>query len=252
VWIVTAAGIAGCASGEGVSPAAPTVPAVETSSPAVAPQVQPEPWPPAGVVNAAREPATGPIVEVTCPPEGMPALDLLRLLNEKTGAIVVYDLVTNQKLKLARVQWVGTWRVPSSRLVDAVRAALHQQAMVMMPMDVGGTAEAYAVVDMNNPVVKTRPTWIPESEVYAHEVCDGLYVLTTLRVRDIVDTARVRQALTLLTTQTASIGRVQDVPGGRAIVVGDFAPVVAAMKRVVDEINASAVPIPATSPATSK
>lgn len=255
-WIVAAAvatavatTAGGCASGGGTGgdDAARTEPAevVVTVPLAAGPNAAPpqwEPWPPAGAVNIARAPATGPIVELTCPPGGMKTLDLLRLLQEKTGAVVLYDTLTNQKLKTTDVEWFGTWRVPTSRLVDAVRAVLHHENLLLVPIGLGGEGEAYFVQDQNNPVIKGRPVWLPETEVLAHEECDGLYVVTTLRVRDMVDTSRVRQALTSMTTMSASIGRIQDVPGGRTILIGDFAPVVAAMKRVVDEINARAVP----------
>ena len=205
-----------------------------------------ETWPPPGeVAEVARPAPTGEIVEITCPPEGMRVLDLLNMVSAKLGAVLIYDPASNTKLMTAKLQALGTWRVPRSGLLDMCRAALTHQNLMIVPVGSSVGGEVLSVLDMNNPMVKTSPTWVPENEVLGYARCDGLYIVTTFRIRDTVDTARVRNALTSLTTQTASIGRVQDVPGGRALVVGDFAPVVAVMKRIVDQINLMATtPMP--------
>lgn len=255
---LTACASTGAASGTSEGPAAAASgearAATKASSAASIPAAAAyewETWPPPGEVREVERAApTGEIVEIKFAPQGMSALELLSLVSEKTGAVLLYDDQSNQKLKTCRIQAVGTWRVPRSGLMDMCRAALSQQNMLAIPVGSAVGGEVWSVMDMNNPMVKTHPTWIPENAILGYADCDGLYVVTTFRVRDTVDTGRLRQALTSLVTQTASIGRIQDVPGSRTIVVGDFAPVVAAMKRVVDEVNRTATyPLPpATQP----
>jgi hypothetical protein len=100
-------------------------------------------------------------------------------------------------------------------------------------------------MDQADPSLKSRPTYIDESQVFDYADRDGLYVVTALRVRDTVDATRVRNALSPLSTATAGIGRIQDMGGAggsRYLIVGDFAPVVAAMKRVLDVVNAGTPP----------
>lgn len=221
-----------------VTKVAPRPPAV--SAPAA--PIEWEAWPPADAVNLQREAPTGEMVELKSPPGGMPFLELVALVSEKTGAVIAYDSNTNQRLKSSRFESVGTWRVQSSRLIDALRSILATSNQVIMPMSLGGDGAGYMIYDQNNPLMKMGVEWVPESRVLGYEHADGKYIVTVLRVRDIVDTGRLRQALTSQTTQTAALGRIQDVPGGRGIVVSDFAPVVAAMKRIVDEVNRTAVP----------
>ena len=247
-----AAALAACATKGGPAEDDATTATAPVAIVAAAPVL--ESWPPADAGNVARPAPTGEVNEIVCPPGGMAALDLLRLVSEKTGVVIVYDEATNQKLKNARLTTFGTWRVQRSRLVDMCRSALFEQNMVLAPLAAGGEATVWSVLDMNNPLLKTQPVFLTENQVLGYADCDGLYVCTTFRTRDTVDTSRIRNALTALTTQSASIGPVQDVPGARAVIVCDFAPVVATMKRLVDEINRNAVaplppPVPVAVPA---
>jgi hypothetical protein len=197
-----------------------------------------EQWPPADAPeNVARPASSGEMVEFPSAPEGAKVLDLLAFVSQQTGATLFYDETTNQKIKTARVQSVGNWRVPRSRLLDAVRAALSMQSLVLVPVGAQAEGGAWFVLDNNNAVSRNHPVVLRENEVLGYADCDGLFVVTTFRVRDTVDTGRMRQALTALLTQSAGGGRIQDVPGSRTVLVADFAPVVAAMKRVVDEVN---------------
>lgn len=210
-----------------------------------------EPWPPPGHESVPRPAPTGETVEFAPDPGGVPVLEFLATIQRRTGAIVLYDEATNQKLR-SRLTWVGTWRVPTSRVLDFARSVLFAHNMVLVPLGPQEGVPSYALLDQNNPQVKAHPVFLREQEVLGYADCDGLYVVTVLRLRDIVDSGRARQALSTMTTQTANIGRIQDVPGGRAILVADFAPTVAAMKRVLDEVNRSAVPLappPAAAPA---
>lgn len=237
------AALGACASG-GATTGPPGASPMQQVAAEDAPAATWEPWPPPGRTDVPRPEASGGTVEIVCPDGGMPALDLVRLVSKETGIAVSYDSSPQGKIKVVRIEWAGTLRVPRLRLLDAARALLAHHSLVLVPVGPEEGTETWMVLDMANPMVKSRPTWIPEEEVLAYADCDGLYVCTTLRIRDTVDTQRVRTALTPLATTTAGIGRVQDVPGTRHVILGDFAPVVAAMKRLVDEINRLAEPPP--------
>jgi general secretion pathway protein D len=92
-------------------------------------------------------------------------------------------------------------------------------------------------MDQADPNLKSRPVYIEEDEIDAYADRDGLYVVTTLTLHNISDTTRVRNALSPLSTATAGIGRIQDIAGSRSLIVGDFAPVVAAMKKLLGYID---------------
>ena len=114
-------------------------------------------------------------------------------------------------------------------------------------VDDGSGSAACVLYDMIHPAARQHTVDIAEAQAPAFADCDGLLVCTTFRVRDMVDTSRLRQALVVLATQQAAIGRVSDVPGRRILLETDLAPVVASMKRVVDEVNHNATPPAETS-----
>jgi hypothetical protein len=71
---------------------------------------------------------------------------------------------------------------------------------------------------------------------------DGAYIVTALSVKHLQDTTRARNALANLISRP--VGRINDVPGTRSFVVGDFAPVVYAMHRLLRSMDKPGV-IPA-------
>jgi hypothetical protein len=77
---------------------------------------------------------------------------------------------------------------------------------------------------------------LDDAEVRDYADRDGFYVVANLHVPDGVDAISVRNALAVQSTQTAGLGRIADVRGSRSIVVLDFAPVVASMKRAIDSL----------------
>jgi hypothetical protein len=264
--LVLCAGLAACATQGGAEPAEPEARAEDapaaaepakggaatTPKAAAAPYVW-ETWPPPDAAPPVARPApSGEVVELPTHPQGVAVLDLLAFVTQQTGTVFLYDEGTNPKIRTARVQYVGAWRVPRSRVLDTVRTAFATNNLVLVPVGTPEQSGAWAVLDQNNPAVKSKPVYVPENELLGYADCDGLYVVTSLRVRDTVDISRVRQALTAITSVVAGGGRIQDVPAARTIVVADFAPVAAAMKRLVDEMNRIAVAPPPPSAAPAK
>jgi hypothetical protein len=132
--------------------------------------------------------------------------------------------------------------IPEEQLFDWLQAVLSYRKLVLVPVGPKSPdgKQQWFVMDQADPNLKSRPVWIDESEVSDYADRDGLYVVTTLRVRDTLEPVRARNALSPLSTATAGIGRIQD--NGRFLIVGDFAPVVAAMKRLLDRMNADTPP----------
>jgi hypothetical protein len=148
--------------------------------------------------------------------------------------VLLYDAETTPYLR-ERFTWIGTWRGPRSRALDFLRALLATRHLVLVAVGPPAAPLGYRVVDSNNPSTTARPLVLDERDVLGHERAEGMYVITTLRVHDAVDPDRMRQALSMFTT-----GRLQSVRGSASLVVADWAPVVATMKRALDEINAIA------------
>jgi hypothetical protein len=241
--LVLVAGVAGCAT--------------HASPRSVAPPDAPrefESWPPADVARTVAPPARDPNAPVVrlAPKEGGYRIEELFALAQKTlGVSILFDS-TNATFKQAKVEFVGEHVVGRDQFFPWLQAVLSYRKLVLVPVGPKSPdgAQQWLVMDQADPNLKSRPVFIDEGDVFDYADRDGLYVVTTMRVRDTVDTTRVRNALSPLSTQTAGIGRIQDLPGS-FLVVGDFAPVVAAMKRILDRINAETTRsfVPPTPPA---
>jgi type II secretion system protein D len=168
--------------------------------------------------------------------------ELFDQIHRTTGISILYDS-GNATFKQAKVEFVGEHVIRQVDLFDWLQAVLSYRKLVLVPVgpkSPGTTKQQWFVMDQADPNLKSRPVYIKESEIENYADRDGLYVVTTLTLEHINDTQRVRNALSPLSTQTAGIGRITDIAGSRALIVGDFAPVVAAMKRLlvyIDVVN---------------
>lgn len=204
----------------------------------------------AGTLPAlAQDPGAPPreekVVRILPQDGGWKVEDLFRHIHKATGRSILYDSSPQGKVKTAKVEFVGEYVIRENELFDWLQAVLSFNALVLVPVGPkapDGTQQWFCL-DQANAMVKTRPVYIDEKDIFKYEDRDGLYVVTSVVLKNISDTQRVRTALTPLATTTAGIGRVQDVQGSRAIILGDFAPVVAAMKRLIDYIDVENVNI---------
>ncbi len=250
-WLVSAAAAAGCASTQPSGDARPTPsppPAQSVAAPAAqtvaAAPHEWEPWPPADAAKPAAPRPSGERRTVRLLPKdgGYTMLDVLEMVVKATGTSILYDNY-NATFKQAKVEFVGERAIDEADLFAWLQAVLSTRKLVMVPIgpkSADGKQQWY-VMDQADPNLKSRPVFLEENEVFDYGDRDGLYVVTSLRVRDTVDVTRVRNMLSPLSTQTAGIGRIME-DGARHLVVGDFAPVVAAMKRLLDRINADTPP----------
>ena len=239
--VLLAASLAACASPRAGESAAPQ----DSSAPSAADEAKWEPWPPP--VAPPRAPAEVPkdqqqVIRVLPREGGWPVADMLPFITSTTGRPIFYDQ-TNATFKQAKVDFHGTLEMTVADLFAFAQAALSYRKLVLVPIGpkLNNGQQAWTVMDQADPNMKSRPVFLEENEVFDYAERDGLYVTTTLRVRDTVDVVRARNALSPLSTATAGIGRIQDM-GGRFLIVSDFAPVVAAMKRLLDRINMETTP----------
>jgi hypothetical protein len=196
------------------------------------PEEPPKPEKPKGAKNPVR----------LAPKDGGWKIDeLFESINRATGISILYDS-GNATFKQAKVEFIGAHVIEEEQLFDWLQAVLSYRKLVLVPVGPRSPddKQQWFVMDQADPNLKSRPVWIDESEVSDYADRDGLYVVTTLRVRDTLEPVRARNALSPLSTATAGIGRIQD--NGRFLIVGDFAPVVAAMKRLLDRMNADTPP----------
>src|SRR5882724_4066673 len=226
--------------------AACTSPKGGTESAAAASDLAPrewEPWPPAETPKPVRAapPASSNIVRLMPKEGGWRIDDLFEYVNKTTGVSILYDS-GNATFKQAKIEFVGVHEIPVSDLFAWLQAVLSYRKLALVPVGPRSAdgKQQWFVMDQADPSMKSRPWFIDESEVFDFGDRDGLYVVTTLRVRDTVDPTRARNALSPLSTATAGIGRIMD--NGHFLIIGDFAPVVASMKHLLDRINAETPP----------
>ena len=169
---------------------------------------------------------------------GWTILELFDSIQKSTGISILYD-GTNQAVKTQKVEFVGTHVIPEDELFDWLQATLSFKKLVLVPVGPKSPEgrQQWFVMDQADPMLRARPFYVDEKDIYKYQDRDGLFVVTTLTLKHISDTNRVRTALQLLVTQTAGIGKIQDIAGSRALIVADFAPIVAAMKRLLDYID---------------
>jgi hypothetical protein len=239
---------AGCRStSESVPPSSTAGPSVQARSPSAPPAAPAQPgyesWPPLELRQQAprRARAEEPKIRIDPKPGGYRVDELFEWIHSVTGRSILFDSA-NQTFKQARIEFVGVHEIPKSELFDWLQAVLSYRKLVLVPVGPEGTAggSQWMIMDQADPNLKSKPVFVSENELADHASRDGLYITTMLRVRDTVDTTRVRNALSPLSTAIAGIGRIQDVPGARVLIVSDFAPVVWAMKQLLDRMNAIA------------
>lgn len=193
----------------------------------------------ASAAQAQDKPADEEAVVRILPKEGGWKIEeLFEQIQKTTGISILYDS-GNATFKQTKIEFVGPHPIPESQLFDWLQAVLAYRKLVLVPVGPRSPEgrQQWFVMDQADPNLKSRPVYIKEDEIEAYADRDGLYVVTTLTLEHITDTTRVRNALSPLSTQTAGIGRITDIPGSRAMIVGDFAPVVAAMKKLLEFID---------------
>jgi len=178
------------------------------------------------------------IVSFTSPREGWTLLALLEAVNRQTDRSVIYDSDIKAKVEKKKIEFMGTHSVPTSRLFDWLQGVLSFESYILIPIGPAGY-EQWMVVDVTNPAIRSRPTYVREGELDLWKDRDGVYIVATLRVKnlDAADLNRARTGLQQLLTTTNTIGRINEVPGQNAFIIADFAPVVYACKKLLEAMD---------------
>jgi general secretion pathway protein D len=190
-------------------------------------------------------PADDPIVTLHIT-DDMPVQDLLRglgraLPDENGVPLPILWQSDDKAITTKKLTPAATIRAPRSKLLDTVRAILTFEEIVLIPIGppryviyVAMDARALA----SQFIFRNKPLYVEmtDANVRDYENQDGLFVATTIKVQNMDNLRDARQALQRLITQN-NIGSVQEVPAARAFVVADFAPNVAAIYRLIREMD---------------
>ena len=158
------------------------------------------------------------------------------------GRPILYD-PNNQRIRGQPMSTGMSWAVPKGRELDLIRSILSFHEMVLIPTGPRGY-EVFLAVDSRstNNLIKNKAEFVPYERLAEYEDKDGLYITTSIPVRHIDNLTTLRTALSTMVSP-AGIGRVHEVPGARTLVVMDFAPSVAAMAKVVRELDRDPEPV---------
>ena len=125
---------------------------------------------------------------------------------------------------------------------ETLRTLHLPQELVVMPLGSGRDVR-YWVADMRqvSTLLKLRPkaVVVDASNVGDLEKQEGLFVTTAIHLDHVVDLRELRTALQRIVSGQ-NIGNVTEVPGAHVLVVTDFAPVVAAIWRLVRQVDVPA------------
>jgi len=207
-------------------------------APAPEPEARPLPRPDASYARIARfdrrpQPG-GDVVEIAIPDGGMGYGELFALVARETGLRIRYEPY-NAVVKSKKLEIVGPVRVPRDDLFAWFQDACFVDGLVAVPYGPSDRREV-VVLDQANANLTQHPDFVPEDALPELTGRTGLYVASVLTLPEGMDPARARQALSQYSTKTAGLGRINDIPDARALVVGDFASIVATMRRVLDEL----------------
>ncbi|MHC4473694.1 MAG: secretin N-terminal domain-containing protein, partial [Planctomycetota bacterium] len=168
------------------------------------------------------------LVQITPKDGGWVITELFATISQYTGESIVFDPVNPAMKK--KIQFEGVQTVPREKLFEWFQSLLSFHRLILVPVG-PDEHEQWMALDVNAPQIQSRPIFLAEDEILDWGDRDGVYVVTTITVKNLTDTSRARNALAQLTTR--QIGRINDVPGNLAFVVADFAPVVASMYKLL-------------------
>jgi len=153
-------------------------------------------------------------------PSGEDVTDFLNIITRETPATILLD-PSSPQIRGRKIHLLGPVTMDRKDVFNWVRSVLSFQRLVQ---------------------ITNRPEYVKSEDLAAWEDRDGVYIVTTITLKHLLDTARVRNAIAQLSTR--QIGRINDVPETRSFVIGDFAPVVVAEWRLLQAMDEEAGKIP--------
>jgi len=160
----------------------------------------------------------------------------LDLISKATGKPLLYD-PNGQRIRNQKMGSTFSHRVPRDKLFITFRAILSFYELTLVPIGPKGY-EIYLAIDSRstNNFVKNKAVYVDYRELPQYEDHDGLYISCAIPVRHIDNLTTLRTALSTMVSP-AGIGRVHEVPGSNNIIIMDFAPTVAAMARLIQQMD---------------
>ncbi len=149
---------------------------------------------------------------------------------------LLYD-PASQRIRGQTMGVTFSHKVPKERAFDTFRAILSFFELTLIPIGPKGY-EIYLVIDSRstNNAVKNKAVYVDYKDLEKFEDQDGLYISCALPVRYIENLTMLRTALSPMVSP-GGLGRVQEVPGSNSIIIMDFAPTVAAMARLIQQMD---------------
>lgn len=166
--------------------------------------------------------------------------EFLQIIVENTKATIIYDPASPQ-LRGRKIELLGPVALDQNNVFDWVRSVLSFQRLILVPTG-PRQANTWMVLDMNAPQITNHPEYVPQDELGLWEDKDGAYIVSTLTMKHIADTARARNAIAQLSTR--QIGRINDVPQTNSFIIADFAPVVVSAWKLLNKMDEEAAKIP--------
>lgn len=164
--------------------------------------------------------------------------DFLRAIAQETDKPILWD-PGNKVINNESIQGALHLTGPKAQLFDMARALLTFYDLIMIPV---GPPEFQALLVTDSKagqgVLRLKPEYVKltDENVAIYERLDGQFITTTIRVENMSDLKNARAALQRIVTQ-GNLGNVTEVPQARAFVVTDFAPNVAAVYRLLKEMD---------------
>ena len=158
--------------------------------------------------------------------------ELLRTIAEYMDIAIEYD-PESPRIAGRKIEFIGAQTVPKERLIEWIRSLLLFQGIVLVEVNEGH----WLALDMPVPLETNRPVFVPEDEVGEWKDRKGVFIVSSVTLSRAADADRALGALGNILTP--KFGQVHRVAGTTLLVLGDFAPKVAAMVRSARAIEAS-------------
>ena len=162
--------------------------------------------------------------------------DFLDQIQKTTGRPLLYD-PKNTRIAKQTIGAGFSHRIPADRVFDTFRAILAFYELTLVPIGPRGY-EIYLVLDSRstNNLIRNKASYIAYEELEKYEDQDGLFITCAIPIVNIENLTLLRTALATMTS-SGGIGRVNEVPGSNQLIITDFAPVVAAMAKLIKQMD---------------
>ncbi len=168
--------------------------------------------------------------------ETMEIQEFLQIISKVTAKPLLYD-PNGQRIRGQKLGAGFSHAIPKDRAFDTFRAILAFYELTLVPIGPKGY-EIYLVIDSRstNNFIKNKARYVDFDQLPKYADQDGLYISCAIPIKNISNLTTLRTALSTMVSP-AGIGRVHEVPGSQSIIIMDFAPTVAAIARLITQMD---------------